>query len=43
MLETETNIKMNYSIPDSMHAVQLDKPNGRLMLREVPMPHPQAG
>jgi len=26
-----------------MRAVQLDEPNGRLMLREVPMPRPQAG
>ena len=43
MLETETNIKMNHSIPATMHAVQLDEPNGRLTLREVPMPRPQAG
>jgi len=34
---------MNQSIPATMHAVQLDEPNGRLMLREVPMPRPQAG
>ena len=36
-------MKMNHSIPSTMHAVQLDEPNGRLTLREVPMPHPQAG
>src|SRR5215212_6237511 len=34
---------MNHSIPATMRAVQLDEPNGRLMLREVPMPRPQAG
>jgi len=34
---------MNLSIPSSMHAVQLDQPNGKLILREVSMPHPQAG
>jgi len=26
-----------------MHAVQLDEPNGRLTLREIPLPRPQAG
>src|ERR1041384_3712701 len=34
---------MNHIIPATMHAVQLDEPNGRLTLREVPMPRPQAG
>jgi NADPH:quinone reductase-like Zn-dependent oxidoreductase len=26
-----------------MQAVQLDQPNGKLTLRAVPVPHPQAG
>ena len=26
-----------------MHAVQLEKPNGSLTLREIPVPRPQAG
>ena len=26
-----------------MHAVQLDEPNGKLTLREIPLPRPQAG
>ena len=34
---------MNYSIPSTMHAVQLDEPNGRLTLREIRVPRPQAG
>src|ERR1041385_2500581 len=34
---------MNHSLPSTMHAVQLDKPNGQLMLREIPVPRPQAG
>src|SRR5260221_4219463 len=34
---------MNHSIPSTMNAVQLDKPNGSLTLREIPVPHPQAG
>lgn len=34
---------MNPSIPSMMHAVQLDKPNGSLTLREIPVPRPQAG
>ncbi|HLO33817.1 MAG TPA: hypothetical protein VK249_32010, partial [Anaerolineales bacterium] len=34
---------MNRSIPATMHTVQLDEPNGRLTLREVPLPRPQAG
>src|SRR5258705_2800342 len=34
---------MNHSIPSTMHAVQLDKPNGQLTLREIPVPRPQAG
>ena len=32
-----------HSIPSTMHAVQLDEPNGSLTFREVPMPRPQAG
>jgi len=34
---------MNHTIPATMHAVQLDEPNGALTLREVPVPRPQAG
>src|SRR5690349_16788102 len=34
---------MNNSIPSTMHAVQLDQPNGILTLREIPTPRPQAG
>jgi len=34
---------MNPSIPATMHAVQLDEPNGSLTLREMPVPRPQAG
>src|ERR1041385_6769634 len=34
---------MNPSIPATMHAVQLDEPNGKLTFREVPLPRPQAG
>jgi NADPH:quinone reductase len=34
---------MNPSIPSTMHAAQLDEPNGRLVWREVPVPRPQAG
>lgn len=34
---------MNHTIPSTMHAIQLDKPNGILTLREIPMPHPKAG
>jgi NADPH2:quinone reductase len=34
---------MNNSIPSSMHAVQLDEPNGTLTVREIPVPRPQAG
>src|SRR5258706_1114109 len=34
---------MNHSLPSTMQAVQLDKPNGNLTLREIPVPHPQAG
>ena len=36
-------MKTNGSIPSTMHAVQLDKPNGSLTYREIPTPHPQAG
>ncbi len=36
-------MKMNHSIPATMHAVQLDEPNGKLTLREIPVPRPQAG
>ena len=34
---------MNHSIPSSMHAIQLDEPNGKLTLREIPVPRPQTG
>ena len=34
---------MAQSIPSRMHAVQLDEPNGKLIVRELPVPHPQAG
>src|ERR1041384_5024927 len=34
---------MNPSIPSTMHAVQLDEPDGPLTVREVSVPHPQAG
>jgi NADPH:quinone reductase len=34
---------MNHSIPSTMHAMQLDEPNGRLTLRELRVPRPQAG
>ena len=34
---------MNHPIPSAMHAVQLDEPNGKLTLREIPVPRPQAG
>ena len=33
----------NRDIPSSMRAVQLDEPNGKLSLREIPVPRPQAG
>jgi NADPH:quinone reductase len=36
-------MEMKHSIPSSMHAVQLDEPNGKLTLREIPVPRPQAG
>jgi NADPH:quinone reductase len=36
-------MKTNHSIPSIMHAVQLDEPNGKLTLREIPVPRPQAG
>lgn len=36
-------MKKNRSVPATMHAVQLDEPNGRLTLREIPLPRPQAG
>ncbi len=36
-------MKMNHSIPAIMHAVQSDEPNGKLTLREIPVPRPQAG
>src|ERR1044071_1955723 len=36
-------MKTNHSIPSTMHAVQLDEPNGKLMLHEIPVPRPQAG
>src|SRR5215510_4293662 len=31
------------SIPSTMHAVQLDEPNGSLTLRKIPAPRPQQG
>lgn len=31
------------SLPTTMHAIQLDKPNGPLSWREVPVPRPEAG
>jgi NADPH2:quinone reductase len=34
---------MGQSIPSTMEAVQLDGPNGKLTLREIPVPHPHAG
>src|SRR5436190_18852295 len=34
---------MNHSLPATMHAVQLDEPNGKLTLREIPIPNPEAG
>jgi len=34
---------MNPSIPATMHAVQLDEPNGKLMFREISVPHPKTG
>ena len=36
-------MKMNHSIPWTMHAIQVDEPNGKLTLREIPLPRPQAG
>jgi NADPH:quinone reductase len=36
-------MKKKHSIPSTMHAVQLDEPNGGLTLREIPLPRPQAG
>jgi NADPH:quinone reductase len=39
----ETSMKMNHSLPATMHAVQLDEPNGRLTWREIPLPRPQVG
>jgi NADPH:quinone reductase len=39
----ETHMKINHSLPATMHAVQLDEPNGRLTWREIPLPRPQAG
>ena len=34
---------VSQSIPDAMRAVQQDEPNGKLSLREIPVPRPQAG
>jgi len=34
---------MSSSIPSTMHAVQLDEPNGSLVWREIPVPRPGAG
>ncbi len=36
-------MKMNHSIPSTMQAIQLDEPDGRLTLREIPLPRPRAG
>jgi len=33
----------DHPIPSTMYAVQLDEPNGKLTLREIPLPRPQAG
>ena len=33
----------NAAIPATMQAVQLDQPGRELALREIPVPHPQAG
>ena len=34
---------MSQSIPSTMGAVQQDEPNGKLTLREIPVPQPRAG
>jgi len=34
---------MNTSIPSSMQAIQLDEPNGELVARQIPVPHPGPG
>jgi NADPH:quinone reductase len=34
---------MSQPIPATMHAVQLDEPNGQLTLREIPVPRPRPG
>lgn len=34
---------MTQSVPTTMQAVQIDQPGGKLVLRELPVPHPQAG
>lgn len=34
---------MKLPIPSTMHAIQLDEPNGKLTLRRIPVPRPQAG
>lgn len=34
---------MKHPIPLSMQAIQLDEPNGELIVREVPIPHPGPG
>jgi len=34
---------MSSSIPSTMHAVQLDEPNGSLVWREIPIPRPGSG
>src|SRR5215207_1456744 len=41
--QTRNKHKMNHSLPATMHAVQLDEPNGNLTVREIPVPRPQAG
>ncbi len=39
----DANLGAHRSIPSTMHALQLDEPNGKLTLREIPLPRPQAG
>ncbi|HTP03265.1 MAG TPA: alcohol dehydrogenase catalytic domain-containing protein [Anaerolineales bacterium] len=37
------NATVQRSVPSTMHALQLDEPNGKLALRLVPVPRPGAG
>jgi len=34
---------MNHSIPQTMNAIQLDEPRGKLIWRKIPVPRPQSG